>query len=431
MANIISERVLSEFMGEKDVIMRIMDDGNIYYITKSKSADELFLKLGVHRLEVKEDDKKHVLFLYNCVSNMVGSFYMSKGMHGFTTQEIVVQRDVLRFYKTWSNEYKKWMPCVWGNLDRKCIVNECNGIRTVFRNGNYYVDCRNLYKKEYLVPPGKYDYIDTFDKCGLARVKINGKTDINDSNNSIYAKWGIINSAGEELLPVDYVRIIDFCNKERKITILSKYENCISEKGIQMIREYIFDLDTYRNSYKIKICPVDEWYYEDIIRSILSIAKNILCDDEEELLELSLVQMDIIDRKVLLKIWREDTSISKEEIIKGIVDWKKHWRRANYIFRSKFYKGDEPHISEFEKRLFFWKFLYEEEEKRPKKLRLYFPDEFRVFSDENLKKLVVWSNSMDYYDWSIVDVTKSGRVVDPETEIMSALSHGDGDSVGF
>lgn len=430
MAKIISERILPEFMGEKDVIMRFMDDGKIYYITKSNSADEIILKLGVHQFVVKEDDKKHVLFLYDCVSRIVGSFYMSKGMYGFTSQEIIAQRDVLRFFKTWSNEYKKWMPCVWGNLDRNCIVNARNGIRTVFRNGKYYVDNRNLYKKNYLVPPGKYDYIDTFDS-GLARVKKNGKIDINDSNNNVYAKWGIINSEGEELIPVEYIRIIDFCNKERKITILSKYENCISEKGFQMIREYILDLDTYRRSYKIKICPVDEWYYEDKIRSILSIAKNILSDDDEESLELSLVQMSIIDRKVLSKLWKEESSISKEEIIKGIVHWSKHWNRTNYIFRSKFYKGDEPPMSEFEKRLFFWKFLFEEEEKRPKKLSLYFPDDFRVFSDENLKKLVVWSNSMDYYDWSIVDVTKSSRVVDSETEIMRALSHGEGDSVGF
>jgi hypothetical protein len=431
MANIISERILPEFMGEKDVIMRFMDDGNKYYVTKSNSADEIILKLGVHKFEVKENDKKHVLFLYDCVSKMVGSYYMSKGMHGFTAQEIIAQRDVLRFYKTWSNEYKKWMPCVWGNLDRNCVVNECYGIRTVFKNGKYYVDSRNLYKKEYLVPPGKYDYIDTFDKCGLARVRVNSKIDTNNSKNSTCAKWGIIDSEGKEVLPVEYIRIIDFCNKKRKVTILSKYENCISEKGFHMIREYIFDLDKYRNSYKIKICPVEEWYYEDRIRSILSIAKDILSGDEEELFELSVVQMNIIDRKVLLKLWQEDNSISKEEIIKGIVDWNKHWYRTNYILRSKFYKGDEPQLSEFEKRLFFWKFLFEEEEKRPKKLRMNFPDDFCVFSDENLKKLVVWSNSTDYYDWSIVDVTKYSIDVDPETEIMSALSHGEGDKFGF
>ena len=47
MSKVISEKMLPEFMGEKDVIMRFMDDGNIYYITKSNSADEIILKLGV------------------------------------------------------------------------------------------------------------------------------------------------------------------------------------------------------------------------------------------------------------------------------------------------------------------------------------------------------------------------------------------------
>jgi hypothetical protein len=62
-----------------------------------------------------------------------------------------------------------------------------------------------------IVPFGKYDWIDGFDN-GLARVKIgkitNGKAD-NDN------KWGIINEAGKEVLPVEYDNIWNFLGRGR------------------------------------------------------------------------------------------------------------------------------------------------------------------------------------------------------------------------
>lgn len=70
---------------------------------------------------------------------------------------------------------------------------------------------------EEIVPFGKYDWIDGFDS-GLARVK-KGKAPNNlDCNN----KWGIINEKGEEVLPVEYDNIWNFVGKNRFSTKVVK-----------------------------------------------------------------------------------------------------------------------------------------------------------------------------------------------------------------
>lgn len=55
-----------------------------------------------------------------------------------------------------------------------------------------------------IVPFGKYDWIDRFDK-GLARVIV--------ARNSKNEKWGIIDETGREVLPVEYDSIWNFYDK--------------------------------------------------------------------------------------------------------------------------------------------------------------------------------------------------------------------------
>lgn len=65
---------------------------------------------------------------------------------------------------------------------------------------------------EEIVPFGKYDWIDGFDN-GIARVKIGkGASGIKDNGN----KWGLIDEAGNEVLPVEYDEIWNFYGKNRK-----------------------------------------------------------------------------------------------------------------------------------------------------------------------------------------------------------------------
>lgn len=78
-------------------------------------------------------------------------------------------------------------------------------------------------KGNIIVPCGRYQYIDGFDR-GLARVKNNDK------------QWGIINVNGEEVLPLIYNDIWNFYNKNRLSTyVVSK------ERGGEDV--YFHDLD--------------------------------------------------------------------------------------------------------------------------------------------------------------------------------------------
>lgn len=71
---------------------------------------------------------------------------------------------------------------------------------------------------EEIVPFGKYEWIDGFDK-GYARVK-NGKQSSNLKDND--NKWGLINEIGEEVLPAEYDSIWNFYNKDWDNTIIVK-----------------------------------------------------------------------------------------------------------------------------------------------------------------------------------------------------------------
>lgn len=96
-----------------------------------------------------------------------------------------------------------------------------------------------------IVPFGKYGWIDGFDH-GLARVRTHGLTgkriigiigdngklisDIDEINQHVsqdgaFAKWGIINDVGEEVLPTDYDAVWTFFGKNRYSTKVVKDDN--------------------------------------------------------------------------------------------------------------------------------------------------------------------------------------------------------------
>jgi len=94
------------------------------------------------------------------------------------------------------------------------LVEKEFGSVKVIENRNYQWSIVDL-EGNVIVPFGKYDWIDGFDH-GLARVnKVgpNGK------------KWGIINMAGEEVLPVEYDSVWNFYGKNRNSTTIEKAGN--------------------------------------------------------------------------------------------------------------------------------------------------------------------------------------------------------------
>jgi len=118
-----------------------------------------------------------------------------------------------------------------------------------------------------IVPFGKYDWIDSFEQ-GLCRVISSGKlTYTNDFkvHPETYAKWGIINMKGEEVLPVVYDSIWNFVGKNR-------FSTKVINKGTES-EVYFHDLNPtlpvrgkhYSNSYDDSYCEHDyeESHYEE------------------------------------------------------------------------------------------------------------------------------------------------------------------------
>ncbi len=139
-----------------------------------------------------------------------------------------------------------------------------------------------------IVPFGKYGWIDGFEQ-GLARVRtkkrlgyarnitaiidlannkvINDKQAIQASideerkkNPDAFAKWGIINTKGEEVLPVEYDNIWNFLGKNRFSTQVEKdgvarevYFHDLNpelpKRGIHRTRQEHYDRDDYGTHY--------------------------------------------------------------------------------------------------------------------------------------------------------------------------------------
>lgn len=399
MAKVASKKVLDELMGEKNVTMIFMDDGTIFYITKPNSLVEIAPILGACRMEVKGNDKKQVLFLLNKNSSVVGQYLVSKELQGFSTPELFAQRALLSFFKTWSIDYQKWVPCVSGKLDHNCIVKEWKGIRTVYNENKWCIECGNLINSFYLVPPGKYDYIDDFNESGLARVRKDKSIVLNDSTVT-NERWGIVNVDGEEIIPAVYSSIVDVsCGKWRKVFKLCKYEDNSEGNTNRIIREFFFDYYYYSCGVEVELLPVEDWFYEKDNQSLLSIAKGTLSEEDYLGFELSLIKRNKNERLALHKIWTDYDALTKEEKLKNIVRWDWHWLNLRDVFVRYYFEYAKDHVSEYAKILYFWVVFLEEKEKHPEELNFQFQCDNVVYSEDNLQKLVKWYNN--YYEKDI------------------------------
>lgn len=126
--------------------------------------------------------------------------------------------DIYGFPKS-NNQVKYYSRPVYGLINYKGeIVLDINYYSIVPAIGNWgIVTVQNKARKygvidmngNIIVPFGKYDYIDGFDK-GFARVKIGKQT---NGQIGSHCKWGIINEHGEEVLPAEYDDIWNFYGK--------------------------------------------------------------------------------------------------------------------------------------------------------------------------------------------------------------------------
>ena len=103
---------LSSFNGENNVTKISGDNGSVSYLTQSVSfGDETYAK-GASKLNTVENEKKHVLFLFNSADAEVGRYYLGKKLQGKSPAELVEQKHALCFFKSFNPETQSWVPCV-------------------------------------------------------------------------------------------------------------------------------------------------------------------------------------------------------------------------------------------------------------------------------------------------------------------------------
>ena len=109
---LMTREILSSFENRNNVTKITADNGLVSYLTQSISfGDEAYAK-GACKLNTVENEKKHVLFLFNSADAEVGRYYLGKKLQGKTPAQLVEEKHCLCFFESFNPETKQWVPCV-------------------------------------------------------------------------------------------------------------------------------------------------------------------------------------------------------------------------------------------------------------------------------------------------------------------------------
>ena len=104
---------LSNYQGENNVTkVTNPETGSISYLTQSMRFNDVANATGACKLNTVDNEKKHVLFLFNSEDAEVGRFYLGKNLHGLTPAQLVEKRHQLCIFKSYNPNTENWVPCV-------------------------------------------------------------------------------------------------------------------------------------------------------------------------------------------------------------------------------------------------------------------------------------------------------------------------------
>lgn len=103
---------LSSYNGVNNVTKITGDDGSVNYLSQSKSFGDEVYKTGSVGLNTFENEKKHVLFLFNEAGAETGRYYLGKKLQGKSAQQLVEMKHQLCFFKSFNPNTNAWVPCV-------------------------------------------------------------------------------------------------------------------------------------------------------------------------------------------------------------------------------------------------------------------------------------------------------------------------------
>ena len=109
---------LSNYQGVNNVTKITSDNGSVSYLTASTAFADEKNRIGAAKLNTVENEKKHVLFLFNSEDAEVGRYYLGKKLQGKSPAELAEMKHMLCFFKSYNPNTNEWVPCVGlGNGD--------------------------------------------------------------------------------------------------------------------------------------------------------------------------------------------------------------------------------------------------------------------------------------------------------------------------
>lgn len=109
---LMTRETLNSFENKNNVTKITSDNGSVSYLTQSVSFGDETNAKGACKLNTVENEKKHVLFLFNAGDAEVGRYYLGKKLQGMSPAELVEKKHNLCFFESFNPETKQWVPCV-------------------------------------------------------------------------------------------------------------------------------------------------------------------------------------------------------------------------------------------------------------------------------------------------------------------------------
>lgn len=198
---IIEMQYLSEFAGMSGVTRIIDSECNVRYYANFKSFDKEYYDLGGHNYRFNH--KNGILEFIDSKQKVLGKYAAGWGFD-FTHLEKPAVIERLFFYDSYYGITNRWYRVYNDKLAEFPSIKVWHTYRTIFDGVNYYVVDNN---GNYIIPPGKYDYIDGF-RYGYARVM--RKNQYLESPKDSGYRCGIIDTHDNIILPIEYTHIDDF-----------------------------------------------------------------------------------------------------------------------------------------------------------------------------------------------------------------------------
>ena len=116
-----TRELISDYKGEKNVTKITNDEtGAVSYLTQSTTISDEMNRVGADGFVTLENEKKHVLFLYNAADAEVGRYYLGKNLQQLGDEKLSTMKHVLCVFKSWNpnatdsegNITGAWVPCI-------------------------------------------------------------------------------------------------------------------------------------------------------------------------------------------------------------------------------------------------------------------------------------------------------------------------------